>query len=402
MDRFTNGLLAFIRKEKLLCRGDAVVVGFSGGADSTCLLQALWGLRGLLKIRLFAVHVNHGLRGEESLRDEQFCRNMAGELGVPFAVFAVSVREKAAAKGLSLEEAGRVLRYAALEQVRAELEAGHMPQAFSLSGTKPCMEGGTGRCLIASAHHADDQAETILFHLLRGSGLRGLSGMEAKRGALIRPLLCMTRAEILSWLTEQNIPYVTDSTNLCDDYTRNFLRNRILPELCSGVNARAAQHIRMAGQACGEADAYLRMEAQAFLDSAQECREVHEAAERREQRKAKAIGEKEEQRETAEPEELAVLPRRQKKFAVWQVKIPHTGLKEKPQIFRRYVIIEALSRLGAPLQNIGERHIADLDKALFCGRGFHLDLPNGICADNGFRETVLYQETAERKGSRRV
>lgn len=405
MDRFTNGLLAFIRKEKLLCRGDTVVVGFSGGADSTCLLQALWGLRGLLKIRLFAVHINHGLRGEESLRDEQFCRNVAGKLGVPFAAFAVSVREKAEAEGMSLEEAGRMLRYAALEQVRAELEAGHMPQAFSFSGIRPCMEGGTGRYLIASAHHADDQAETILFHLLRGSGLRGLSGMEAKRGVLIRPLLCMTRAEILNWLTEQNISYVMDSTNLCDDYTRNFLRNRILPELCSGVNARAAQHIRMAGQACGEADAYLRMEAQAFLDSAQERREVQEAAERWEHRKAKVSGEEKEQRETAEPEELTAL----RQFAAEQqginsrrIKIPHAGLKEKPQIFRRYVIIEALGRLGAPLQNIGERHIADLDKALFCGRGFHLDLPNGICADNGFRETVLYQETAERKGSRRV
>ena len=357
MDKFTKRLLQFIREEALILQGDSLVVGYSGGADSTCLLYALSELAALLKLRLFAVHVNHGLRGAESLRDEQFCRKTAERLGIPLQVVSADVRARADKDKLSEEEAGRLVRYEAFEEARKKLLENSSRCSPNSGGCNP---NSSGRTLIATAHHADDQAETILLNLFRGTGLSGLSGMRIKRGNVIRPLLFASHREIVNWLTEKNIPYITDSTNLSDDYTRNFLRNRILPELSEHVNLRAAQHVLAAGRFCGQADCYLREEAREFLARFAEYGDVS------------GISGK-------------------------NMKIPHIPLKEKPQIFRRYVIIEALGCLHAPFRNIGERHLADLDKALFAGRGFHLDLPNGIAADNLYQVTVLRLSEKEKR-----
>ena len=151
---------------------------------------------------------------------------------------------------------------------------------------------------------------------------------------------------ILKWIGKRGLSYVTDSTNLCNDYTRNLLRNRILPDLTAGVNHQAARHILQAGLICREADSYIRQEAGTFL---------------REEGRLQEGG----------------------------IALPRKLLKEKPQIFRRYVIIEALDRLGVPLKDFAERNLADLDKALFSGKGFHLDLPNGARADNLPELTVI-------------
>ena len=248
MDRFTNQILAFIRQQDLLKPGDGVLVGFSGGADSSCLLRVLAGMTRLLGIELYAAHVNHNLRGAEAQRDEAFCRSTAAELGIPFFCVSVQVREKAAREGLSLEEAARLLRYEALEELRQRLAAERK-----------------GPVVIAAAHHAGDQAETILLNLFRGSGLRGLGGMAPARDRLVRPLLCVSRADILAWMEQKGFPYVTDSTNLCEDCTRNFLRNRLLPLIREGINQRAEEHILAAGLRCSEADRYLRQEAEALL-----------------------------------------------------------------------------------------------------------------------------------------
>ena len=355
MDKLSNRVLAFIRQQKLLCEGDTVLVAFSGGADSTALLYLLSGLAGLLKLRLAAVHVNHGLRGEEAARDEAFCRKTAELLSVPFHAVHVDVKERVRKCGLSTEEAARELRYEALRRIRKQYLS----------------ERPNARVRIAAAHHADDQAETVLLNLLRGTGLRGLSGMTPCRGDLIRPLLCVSRGELILWLSEKGITYVTDSTNLCDDYTRNFLRNRILPELSGRVNARAAEHIQSAAFICGEADAYLRAEAAAFLEEQLMSLKNPEA-----DGLAEALGMEGPAAETAEDYGR-------------EIAIPVRLLKEKPQILRRYVIIEALDRIGAPLKNFGERHLADLDKAIFQGRGFHLDLPNGVCVENQYRIMVI-------------
>lgn len=234
---------------------------------------------------------------------------------------------------------------------------------------------GTFRVRLAVAHHADDQAETILFHLLRGTGLKGLSGMQARReDGLIRPLLSVSRTEILAWLSKQGLSYVTDSTNACTDHTRNYLRGEILPALSSEVNPRAAQHLLSAGRICGEADAYLRQEAAAFLD----CYAKSEALPG-----ASPFGEA--PCPGSEEDAIAAPGLSQGSLA-----LPQPVLKEKPHIFRRYVIIEALNRLSVPLRDFGEAHFEALDAALSAGKGFHVDLPGDAFAENQYRRTVLY------------
>ncbi len=332
MDRFTNRVLKFIRENELIEKGDNVIVGFSGGADSVALLMVLYELKRLLSIKLFAVHVNHGLRGEEALRDEEFCKALCRKYDIPFEAFHADVRGYMKEHGLTEEEAGRILRYRAFDTIGKKLVE--------------------GRSIKAVAHHADDQAETILFNMLRGSGLKGLGGMQPKRDNIIRPLLCIGKNDITEWLGKKCIGYVTDSTNLENDHTRNRIRNIIMPELKASVNEKAAEHIAAAGQKIYEADEFIRSEAADFI---------------------RKLNEQEVQSENG----------------VKRVRLGQTKLKEKPQIFRIYVIIEALRLLDIPLKDWGDRHFQDIDKLLFMGKGAHADLPGMAAADNGYRETYI-------------
>ncbi|MBQ8933573.1 MAG: tRNA lysidine(34) synthetase TilS [Lachnospiraceae bacterium] len=343
MDKLQNQVLKFIRENDLIRRGNAVTVGLSGGADSVCLLLVLKDLRQLLKIRLQAVHVNHQLRGDEAVRDEAFCRELCSRFGVPFSAVSVNVRAFVGSSGMTEEEAARTLRYEALQKAAA---------AFAAEMQEPDRQDlkTPGRAVVAVAHHADDQAETILLNLLRGSGLKGLGGMRPKRDNIIRPLLGLSRSSIRDYLAERNISFVEDSTNFENDHTRNRIRNVILPEMEQSVNDRAAEHLAAAGAVILEADDYLAAEAAAFL-------------------------------EAGDPAE--------QQGDVRRISLRQTLLKEKAQIFRRYVIIEALRRLGVPLKDWGRQHFSEIDAALFKPKGTHLDLPGGVCADNQYRETVL-------------
>lgn len=191
-----NKLKAFM----LSFRDSDVVCAVSGGADSMALLWGLYLLRDKLNIRLTAAHFNHHLRGEESDRDEAFVRDFCAGYGIPFV--AGSGQVIPGAKGL--EAAAREARYAFLK---------------SLSGK------------IATAHTADDNAETVLMHLVRGTGLKGLGGIAPINGNLIRPMLDITRAEVLDFLREYSISYVEDSSNAGDEFLRNRLRHHIMPLL---------------------------------------------------------------------------------------------------------------------------------------------------------------------------
>ncbi len=219
----------------MLARGDRVIAGVSGGADSVCLLHLLVSMREELELRLLAVHVHHGLRGAEADRDARFTEALAAALNVPCRVVRADAAGYAAEHGMSAEEAGRVLRY----------------QIFA-------REASPGD-RIAVAHHRDDQAETILHHLFRGSGLKGLSGMAPVSGAVIRPLLCVERREILDYLAANGLTFCEDSTNASGEYTRNRIR-RMLSEVRDGVNERAAFHIAAFGETAAAADRYLERE----------------------------------------------------------------------------------------------------------------------------------------------
>ena len=199
-------ILRMIGQYHMLGENDTAVCGLSGGADSVCLLLALYELRERLGINVEALHVNHGIRGGESDRDEDFCRELCGRLGVPFTAVRCDVPAFAGEKGLSLEEAARELRYGIFA------------------------ENSRGKKL-ATAHNAGDNLETVLLNLTRGTALRGMAGIPPVRGNIIRPLLSATRQDIEGFLASRGQSYVTDSTNLSDDYTRNKLRHRVIPML---------------------------------------------------------------------------------------------------------------------------------------------------------------------------
>lgn len=231
---------AFIRENNMIDPKDRVIVAVSGGADSICLLHLLDEMKEELQTELHVVHVHHGLRGEEADRDADFVEKEAKRRKLPCKVIRRNVAEYAKIKGLSFEEAGRIVRYQILEE-----------EAQQWGGAK-----------IAVAHHQEDQVETILHNLFRGSGLKGLCGMAAVRGAVIRPLLCVERKEILDYLKSQSLDYCEDSTNVSEDYTRNRLRHRLIPEICSDINAGAVWHIVNAGRMLSQADQYLENQAE--------------------------------------------------------------------------------------------------------------------------------------------
>lgn len=200
--------LCALRQYSLFSQGDRIAVGVSGGADSVALLRFLAALRPQFGWDLVVCHIHHGLRGAEADRDECFVRALAEQLGLPCAVSRIDAAALALRDHISVEEAGRMARYAFFAQTAGE--------------------GGR----IATAHTLDDSIETVLMNLVRGTGLRGLCGIPRIRGNIVRPLLDCTRAEVEDYLGALGQPYCTDSTNLTDDYTRNRIRHDILPRLC--------------------------------------------------------------------------------------------------------------------------------------------------------------------------
>ena len=210
-----NKLTKFIRQQKLVDPGDRVICAVSGGADSVALLFAFYLLKEKLDIRLEAAHFNHQLRGEESDRDEQFVRDLCDRYDIPLHVGSAHV--KPGKKGL--EAAARDARYAFLR----------------------CLPGK-----IATAHTADDNAETVLMHLVRGTGLKGLGGITPIHGNVIRPMLRITRAEVEAFLEEWCLQHVEDSSNESDAFLRNRIRHSVMP-LLTAENPRLAENLsRMA------------------------------------------------------------------------------------------------------------------------------------------------------------
>lgn len=196
---------AFVREMRLFGKTDKVLVALSGGADSVALLRVLLHLG----YRCEAAHCNFHLRGEESMRDEAFVVSLTEKLGVRLYRTDFDTEAYAAAKGISIEMAARDLRYEWFGNLREEI----------------------GAEVIAVAHHRNDSVETLLLNLVRGTGINGLRGIRAVNGRVVRPLLCVDRNEILSYLERLGQNFVTDSTNLQDNFTRNKIRHQVIPVL---------------------------------------------------------------------------------------------------------------------------------------------------------------------------
>ncbi|MBO7137793.1 MAG: tRNA lysidine(34) synthetase TilS [Bacteroidaceae bacterium] len=204
--------------------GGCVLVALSGGADSTALLLIMKELR----CKVEALHCNFHLRGEESDRDQAFVEELCRQQQVPLSVRHFQTEEEAKHRGISIEMAARDLRYEWFREVQAEKNS-----------------TVNGQCLIAIAHHRDDQAETLLLNLLRGTGLRGLAGMHPMHDGIIRPLLCLSREEILAYLEQKGQSYVTDSTNSERIAQRNRIRLDLMP-LLQSINPTAVEHLSLA------------------------------------------------------------------------------------------------------------------------------------------------------------
>lgn len=218
-------LRAYIEREIGLEAGSFILIALSGGADSTALLLILKELG----YKLHALHCNFHLRGEESNRDQAFVEELCKEQDVPFSVRHFNTEEEAKRRGISIEMAARDLRYNWFREM-----------------LKALTQSGSGEGVIAVAHHRDDQAETILLNLLRGTGVRGLVGMQPQHDGIIRPLLCMSREEILGYLRQKGQSYVTDSTNSERTYLRNRIRLDVIP-LLQSINPSAVEHLCLAG-----------------------------------------------------------------------------------------------------------------------------------------------------------
>lgn len=195
----------FINRENLIPQNSTVIVGLSGGMDSMVLLDILT----LLGYNCIAAHCNFHLRNDESDRDEKFVKNWCKTIDTQYTSINFDTKQYAADRKISIEMAARELRYCWFEAIRNEYQANY----------------------IAVAHHKDDSVETLLLNLIRGTGIKGLTGISPKNGHIVRPLLCLSRNEIESYISERDIPYVTDSTNHEDIYLRNSLRLNVIPLL---------------------------------------------------------------------------------------------------------------------------------------------------------------------------
>lgn len=236
----------YVEKYNMLDGTQNIVAGVSGGPDSMCMLHILWKLRERYGYRLVAVHIHHGIRGQAADEDMEYVRKCSSEWGIEFRSFQHRVDELAKKWHMSKEEAGRKIRYDCFLEVLGELGGGK----------------------IAVAHNSDDNSETFLLNLFRGAGIRGLTGIRPVRQNVIRPVLCLERGQILEYLRENGIDYRTDVTNEEDLYTRNKIRNRIMPYVNENINKRASEHILQAADALNESCEYIARQADKVYNAA--------------------------------------------------------------------------------------------------------------------------------------
>ena len=311
------------------------MAGISGGADSVCLFFALLELQKEMDFTFYAVHINHGYRGEASDRDERFVRDLCEKYGVPLQVFSVDLESTAKKRKQSLEEAGREIRRELFEKEMQSRDA----------------------CKIALAHHENDNAETFLWNLCRGCGLHGLGGIRPVNGVYIRPLLGMTRGEIETFLQKRQQPYCTDATNLETDYTRNKLRHLVLPVLEEQINRQTIRHMNTTMEELRELDDYVEMQVEAAY---QAC---------------------------VEKEQDAICLIRKE------------PLLQYPELLQNKVIFRCLAETAATQKNLGRVHVEDVRALLEKQPGRSLDLPARVRAVREYEGVRLKKIRYEKEQS---
>ena len=334
-------VLQYCKREKLIEDGDYVLAGVSGGADSVCMLKLLLSLQKEIRFFVEAVHVEHGIRGQESKEDAEFVVQLCRELKVPVKCYDVRALEYAKEHKLGLEEAARVLRYDCY--------------------AKAARETGAPQVKVALAHHADDNAETVLFQMVRGSGIDGMSGIRPKREwlsgvAVIRPLLSVTRKQIEEYLQKNGQAYCTDSTNIDMKYSRNKIRRQILPMLTE-VNTQAVSHINQSAMLLRELGDYLKIQ-------------IKEEAER------------------------LLVERTSGIF------IAEKGLQRLPEVIKKEVLHLALEKAAGSRKDIGLEHIEAVLGLFTLQTGRRISLPYNIEARHIYEGVLL--EKKEKKSEKKA
>ena len=214
-------VLRFVKENELLLAGEKILIAFSGGPDSVFLLHFLNKFKKKYKIEIGAVHINHLLRGNDSQRDELFCKTICEELSIPFYSLRKNIKTYSKKNKYSLEVAGRKVRYEFFEKISQ----------------------ANGYDKIATAHNADDNVETVLINLIKGTGIKGIAGIPVKRKNIIRPILSLTKKEILDYLDENKFEYRIDASNSSNEFERNFLRNEVIPLIHKNINPALSQTV---------------------------------------------------------------------------------------------------------------------------------------------------------------
>ncbi|MBR4832113.1 MAG: tRNA lysidine(34) synthetase TilS [Butyrivibrio sp.] len=243
MNSFERKVYNFIKSNNLAASSEKILVGFSGGADSVALITVLYELRKILGIELAALHVNHGIR-EEAGEDASFTRRFCEDRDIEYYLVEENVPEIAREEKLTEEEAGRIVRYRAFNECADRI----------------------GARRIAVAHHMNDAAETLLYNLMRGSGIHGAGAIRPSRDNIIRPLLCVTRKEIEEYLREKEISFCTDKTNSENIHTRNKIRNKLVPYAEDEINSGVVEHLCRAAKRFADADEFIRSVSRDFFE----------------------------------------------------------------------------------------------------------------------------------------
>ena len=317
----------FIQKYHMLTCGDRVIAGVSGGADSVCLFLMLLELREKIGFDLIAVHVHHGLRGEAADQDQQFVEALCEQRRIPLEIFRVNLESIAKKRKQSLEEAGRMVRREAFDSV--------------------CKKYGGNK--IALAHHQNDNAETLLWNLSRGTGLDGLGGIRPVNGKFIRPLLCMNRKEIEEYLAKRKQSYCIDETNAGTDYTRNKLRHLVLPILEEQVNSAAVRHMNETMEQIWELQEYMQEQVEAAY---QEC--VQEHFEK----------------------------------ACW-IQIQQKSFETFPELIKKMVIRKGMEQVGGKKRDLSHKHVDVMMELMNKQVGRTLDLPYEMHAKRNYEGIQL-------------
>ena len=364
MQKIRRQVEQFCIEKALLAHGMNIVVALSGGADSVCLARILMDLAQDWELTLSLVHVEHGIRGESARQDAAFCRELAGAWGVRYLEYSVDAPARARRDRLSLEEAARQLRYEKLEQARQEL----------------------GADVIAVAHHQDDQAETMLYQLVRGSGLRGAGGIRARRGCIIRPLLCVRRAQIRGALEQMGQSWREDETNVQEQYARNRVRHQVIPCLEQQISAEAVPHLAQTAWQLQEAYEWIYAQAQEIWNGWKSQRGIYQGAAGKDRKRDEKVraqagdgrnGDTNGQSRNGES------------------RVNAEALRGLPSVLRREVLLLWLEEAAGSRRDIGAGHVQQIWELASGGSGRRVDLPYGLRARAEYGWIVLEQRRPE-------